>query len=147
MGIEQKKLQNIAMFLGVVILIDAMDLVISLLDGNFAIVTDTDAMVQTMLNGILIGTLAVNVFILLVKAFLVWKGFAEAKNPNGATLHVTIAKALLIINIVMLAFLIAGLFTSSNLGNVVSNMILTVFDTAVMYFYMSRAKSVSLLKK
>lgn len=146
MGIEQKKLQNIALFLGVVILLDAIDLIVSLLDGNFAIVTDTDATVQTVLNGILIGTLAVNVIVLAVQAFLVWKGFAEAKNPTGATLHVTIAKVLLIINIVMLAFLIAGLFTGSNLGETVSTMILTVFDTVVMYLYMSRAKSVAVLK-
>lgn len=146
MGTEQKKLQNIAIFLGVVVLVDAIDLIVSLLDGNFALVTDTDATVQAVVNGVLIGTLVISILSLLVQAFLAWKGLSEAKQPTGAKLHVVIAKVLFIINVVMLVFLFAGLFTGSNLGDVASSMILCAFDVGVLYFYMTRAKIVSLLK-
>lgn len=141
---EQKELQNIAIILGVLLALDVVEFVLGL--GSFGLVTDSNPTVQAIANGILIGGMAAIVITMLLQAFLVWKGFSEAKNPTGATLHVTIAKVFMIINVVLLVILVAGIFTGTPLGEVLLSIVICACDIGLMYLYMNSAKGVSLLK-
>lgn len=133
-------------FYGVALLLlavsDLFNFLMDILNGEFAMVTSENALVQSVTNGILIFVLALIVVSILVGGYLGIKGILESKKTSKGTAHIAIAKIVGILNCILAGFMLLALFGSENLWDDITTFGLCVVDAVFMFEYAKAAKAV-----
>ena len=133
-------------FYGIALLViatcDLLMLVMDLRGGDFAMVTHEDPLTQAVTNGILIAILICISISILVGGYLGVKGILESRNPSGGRLHIVIARALAILNLVLTVIMGLALFNSTDLRGDIETFLLCMADLILMSCYAKAAKAV-----
>ena len=139
---KTKLLHFYAVALLILAVYDLISLLTGILQGEFAMVKNEDALVQAVTNGIVVFVLALSVVTILIGGYLGIKGILESKKISAGTAHIVIAKIVGIINLVLAGFMFLALFSSENLWDDITTLGICVADAVFMFEYAKAAKAV-----
>ena len=92
-------------------------LVMVLRGGDFAVVTHEYPLTQAVPDGSIITVLIYINISILVGGYLGVKRILESRNPSGSRLHIVMASALTILNLIFRVIMGLALFHSTDLRN------------------------------
>jgi bacteriorhodopsin len=123
-------------------IIDILQLILDLDSGVFDVLKTEDALIQTVMKVIFYVIISIIGLSILIELYLGGKGIAESKNPSGAKFHISLAKFIAIINIVLAVITVISMFNSTNLKSDFETLSLCTIDIIFMFSYASAAKRV-----
>lgn len=142
---NKKELRNWGTFLLVFAICDAMTAGGSLLsigDVIDAITAQGDPAVVKVIMIIGGVVLAVGAIMLMLQAFIGFRGMQISKNPTDAAGHIRIAKILIVLHVLIAISLAIGLTnTTPSLWNYL-DLVVSIANAAIMFFYAKSATAV-----
>lgn len=146
-----EKAQKNFRFLGIMLIVLAiLDVVKITLSTITDLVNDTwekafssiDASYHDAVKIFMFVLLGISVVSLLVQVFLAIRAIQISKTPSKATLHLSIAKFLMILNIVLAVIVAISLFSSNDISDDLITLALCFVDACIMYSYLQEGKRV-----
>lgn len=102
----------------------------------------TDEAVREFGSVMLIAMLAIMVIFFVIKIFLGAKGIMVSKNPTDATGHITLAKFIVVLNVIALISSVTGLGESGiNVMNILE-VVVSVAEVFITVLFIKAAKAV-----
>ena len=139
---KRKELLIYGVALVVLAIIEGLNILLDFRAGAFDMVTTEDELVQRVTNIILYVIIGFSALSILIELYLGVKGIMESRNPSGGKFHISLARFIGILNLVLIAILGLALLNSENLRNDLKTISLCAVDIIFMFSYASAAKSV-----
>ena len=139
---KRKQLHRYGVALLLVAVCNLVILVLNIIAGDFDLLTYEDALVQDVANAIIITVLSCTALSILVGGYLGIKGILEAKKISGRSVHIVVARAVAVINLILAVIMGLALLGSRNLGDDFSSFVFCFVDTIIMYEYAKIARAV-----
>jgi hypothetical protein len=139
---KTKELQFYAIALLILAFFDLIMIALGYFAGDYAMVSHESTVVKVITNVMIIVVLVCSLISVLVGVYLGVKGIMEAKKPTNGRLHIVVAKAIAIFNIVLAVITGLALFGSTDVSEDITTFGICVADAMFMFSYANAAKAV-----
>ena len=139
---KKRQLYRYGIALLLVAISNLVILVLNIIAGEYDLLTHEDALVQAVANAIIITVLFCTSLSILVGAYLGLKGIFESKKISNRSVHIVVARAVAVINLILAVIMGLALLGSRNFGDDFSSFVFCFTDTIIMYEYAKIARAV-----
>lgn len=143
----QKNFRTLGILLIILAALDVLQLAlnsaISLVNGSFEkALNNVDAAYHDAIKIFMFVLLGISVVSMLIQVFLGVRAIQISKVPSKATLHLSIAKFLMVLNIVLAVIVAISIIGSDDIKSDIITLVLCIVDACIMYSYLKDGRSV-----
>lgn len=124
-------------------LITGVQATIALTTMDFSTLDAAGQMIAPMVNTVL---LCGSVIFSILFTLLGFKGLAEAKSPSSSRYHIALAQLLGVLFVLTTINSIVGLFSTANVAVTIIDIVISLANIAVFFFYASTARKLRVAK-